>query len=960
MVTQNPNWPRITDTIDFVDSRSTPVAGCLCWVDVTWRSRNTTAVDAGRQYETDQQRAGQLRAVLDNSDSALDPTNTSSPFYPLVLPRRLMRRTAQYPVTANLLLPDQATAGSYSAVASGTVFQATADTTSGGAGSSVSDLSGFLAAASETGTGVTVETVTDGPNAQCPNVFQVAMTAGQSGDAINLWVPVAPGEQYTLQWRVRCTTAGQSPVVAARLRFAGSGGVGDITSTVTGGTVALTGGTGAWSTVTVTGTAPASVFGMAVTLAVTTGAAGACTLQATACQLEYGATVSAWGLPGQVYAFITGSIEGWPQSYDETGQWGTVEVVASDLLAFLNQGQLLDAVGSTVMQYTPSFYYRLDDPQGSSEVIDAAGMRQAAPVVTSLATGSLAFGGTVTAATASLIPQGTDGSVATFANTMTNVTAVDLTCGGVYPAGPGAGTSTTWSRAVTFRCGSIPSTQGMIWGSFGASGSPQFEVFIAASTGHLTVSADIIPGTHVSYTGTASICDGNWHTVLVCADSAGTSTIYLDDVAVATLTLHVSGGPGAMLTDTIGGAHYLPAGTWQTGFAGDIAHVAEWPVCITPTNDWGLYEALVPAYASDSAAGRWARLLRFASPYATYRASTSVTSRVTAATDVSGKSAATCMDQMAVTENGDHYISGWGVATFKARSDRYNTSPVVVFGEREDLGEVPYEAPARLFDFDDLRVSSQAQVTQQPGGVVYTATDARTPLPYGPSILKRDNYAASGAELRDCATYLLGRYMDPHLRVRQIRVHVAVGTALWAACLGLSQGSRVRVMRRPVGGNPITWDGFVEKLSWQFTATADAWLTLQLSPADTQTYWMLSGPSADGTTSLASGAGVGAQQITLPGLAGGTMLNGGFTPGQPLVIGSGLGTSEIVTVTGSPVNLLVAVSGGQVGFTVTVPVTALVHTHSSGETVAVAGAVPGGAGTLAAYSVLDSTTRLAY
>ena len=57
---QNANWPRITDVVDFVDNRGVPIAGCLCWVEVTARSRNTTGTDRGKQYSTDQQKAGTL------------------------------------------------------------------------------------------------------------------------------------------------------------------------------------------------------------------------------------------------------------------------------------------------------------------------------------------------------------------------------------------------------------------------------------------------------------------------------------------------------------------------------------------------------------------------------------------------------------------------------------------------------------------------------------------------------------------------------------------------------------------------------------------------------------------------------------------------------------------------------------------------------------------------------------
>lgn len=1112
---QNPNWPRISDVIDFYDSRGTPIANCVLWVDVTARGRGTATPTRGRNYETDSQRAGELKTTLDNFDSAFDPTNAGSPFSPLVLLRRPMRRLAQYPVNANLLTPDMATAGSYSAAASGTAINAL--TLAAGAGASLTDASGFLMVSTGASVGsVTLRTVTDGPNSQCPNVYEITLQAGELGkSAPKMWLPLVPGQPYALQLMARCTnwgaclpvlpqitwcnasgpdngavingpisilsgpglltanpyfmtdvsnwapnggTAARStavvypgqlasmlltpngtstqcyaesqkvPVVAGQQYTAQgylyspvghTGGMSinwfdsshNYMTTTSGGaqnigtntwTLVTTTGTapvgaafadaipvqgstppvtallyvsqaglydpsvtsGPWQELTLSGTAPSSgVFGLKVALITAPQAAltASRTVQSSAWQVESGLTPGAWVLPGQVYSLITAYNERWPQDYGDAGTYGITAVTGSDYLAFLNQGTLWDAIGSTIMERTPGFYYRLDDQQGSTSVVDAAGFRQAAPILSAPNAGTVTFGTTVTAATPALVPVGTDGSCAHFANTDTAITGIDLTCGGIYPAGPGGGTKTQWSRAVTFRCTSIPTHIARVWNASNpvpSNGSTaSFWVYIDIN-GHIAITASIDSVTTINYNGTSSICDGNWHTVLISVNSLGTSTLYVDDVAVATATVNTGGTPGVFGTDLVGGQYLAPAGVWQNGFTGDIAHVAEWPVTVSPVNGWGLYKALVSAYAGDSASARWARLLRFANHYATYRASASVTQTVTPMTDTDGSAPFTAMDRMAVTENGDHYISGWGIPTFRARSDRYNTSPVAVFGERSDLGELPYEKPVG-FDYDDARIASQVQVTAQPSIVVYTATDARNPLPYGPAVMTRDSYAASGTELQASASYLLARYQDPHLRLRAITLHPGANPDLWPVCLGLDIGSRVRVMRRPIGANPITFDGFVEKLSWSFSP-GDAKLVLQLSPADTQTYWMLGGPNAPGTTTLNSASLAGATALSVKGMAAGTMANAGFVQGQPIIVGSGTAAAELATINGPISSVGNTVFGGQVQFFTTIPVTALSNPHGNGDTIAIAGVINGGGGSLAAYSVLDSTTRLAY
>jgi hypothetical protein len=1113
---QNPTWPRIADVIDFYDSRGTPIAGCLCWVDLTVRGRSQTDADMGRQYETDQQRSGELRTVIDNYDSALDPTNPSSPFYPNVLVRRPMQRLAQYPASVNILSPDQATAGSWSAAPSGTLIQATNDTQNPGPGSSLSDQSGFLYVATTAGNSVDLVTVTDGPNAQCPNVYQVTAASGSISKRLSMFVPVIPGQQYTLQKLARCITPGASLQVTPQISFLSSGGPASTVSTASGGAVELdgfpglltqnpnflsnttgwapTGGTltrstavirtgqlasglltpngsatrvysessqgtvvagtsysasgwlyspvgvtatisinwygsggyisttsgttvslvaNTWTQVTTTGTAPAAattgtalpvesagsalptaallyfvqcglsnpavtsypwslvsvtgtapttgVFGMRLDL-YTSGTAlpEAMTIQSTAWQLNTGPSIPAWSLPSPIYSLITAYNEGLPQAYDNSGQWGTSAITASDLLALLNQGNLSDSIGSTIMQYGPSFYYRLDDAQGATAVSDTAGFRNLAPIVNAPTSGSVTLGAALTATTPALIPVGSTATVAAFTGSATAVSGIDLTCGGIYPPGPAGGTSSTWSRAVAFRSSTVPATYGVVWGAYGPTGGSSLEFLIQIDpTGFLAVSATIAPSQGMAYNGTTSVCDGNWHTVLVAVNSFGSSTIYVDDVSVATVVLSSGGGPGTFVSDMVGGSKFTGGGTsYADGFTGQIAHIAEWPLCITPTNGWGLHRGLVPAYAGDSASVRWTRLLQFAAPYATYRVDPSVTTSVGAITDTNGDTAADAMTNQEVTENGDGFMSGWGIATFRSRLDRYNTTPIVTFGEMTANGETPYEAPSKLFDFDDTRTCSQIQVTQQPSGVIFNATDPRFPLPYGPSQMQRNSYATSIAEQQASAQYLLQRYMDPHLRVRQVRVHVSA-LAAWGQCLPLMLGSRVRVMRRPIGANPIAWDGFIEKMSWSFTSSADAWLTLQMSPADVLTYWVLTGSSGLGTASLTAAVGIGAATIGATSMPGGTMGNGGYHVGQTLVIDPGLATQEQVTVMGGP-SIVTSVSGGQVTFGATVPISPTVFAHSLGATVAISGAIAGAAGALSAYSILGSTTRLAY
>lgn len=78
--------------------RSGPVNISPTWVDI---STDVLSVDIqrGRQWELNQINSGTCTITLDNKNRDYDPVNTSSPYYPNVLPMRMIRVSATYDST---------------------------------------------------------------------------------------------------------------------------------------------------------------------------------------------------------------------------------------------------------------------------------------------------------------------------------------------------------------------------------------------------------------------------------------------------------------------------------------------------------------------------------------------------------------------------------------------------------------------------------------------------------------------------------------------------------------------------------------------------------------------------------------------------------------------------------------------------------------------------------------------
>lgn len=866
-----------------VQGGSVPLAR---FTDVTPRTQGSVSPQRGRQYELDQVQAGSLSATLRNVDGALDSTNASSPFAGHIAPYQPYRVRAQWPVTRNLLTPATATGGeglATGAITPNNALPIYSDTAAS---------SGSVVASGTAWQGTNVLSF-DVPSssAALQRVFHTAQVAA------------VPGGTYTFSAWIRNVTAATTLSVKAHVGFYGPAD-GAPSSYVYAAPVTLTGSsTAAWTQVTVTGTAPANAAGLNVGVSVNTTAAAACTIQADGMQHEKGSAATTWQTPGTWYPIYAGFVERWPQSWALNGTYGVVQPTAVDAFALLSQRVLDDPLTEEINKHAPRFLYTLADPQGATAAVDVTGNLPAAQVSHSKqGVGSLVFGSSITAAdVVNGVYTGSSGTVATLNNpspgtqTFAPSSFVDLASAGV--TGP-ADTHGQWSRMIAFRyTGPTPAagSSSMLWSCVGRNG-------INGASLRIQIGADGTVGALMSGPtggavafggGTANVVDSNWHLVVITYNHASaTFAVNVDGNGFYYGGTASSAEPVGLVSDTVG-AYVDPTIGYASAnnYKGDISFVAEFTTELLGAEVTDLYHAWRSSFAGDSTDVRYQRILTYAGfGGASSIATGSTTSMGPAA--LAGQDALSALQSVVDTENGEHYVSADGTIVFKSRAARYNAlTPMYVFGEREDLGEYPYEDAA--LDYDSTHLGNIAAITQESTSQVFTATDLDSKNKYFARTLSRTVNSTSALECADAASYLVSRYKEPTTRVSGLKLHPAANPALWPVCLGMELGTRVRIMRRPLGRPAIQVDAFVEKLDWVLDDEGEAFLTLQCSPVDLTPYGIFS----IFHTTLAAPVNIGDLTLTINAPPGSTNpLASQLVVGQGITVGLGTSAREGLSI----------------------------------------------------------------
>lgn len=244
------------------------------WSDLSSRVQYGWSLTRGRQYELDTNEAGVWRVELANTDGALDPGNTASPYAPNILPYRPAR--IRVVLGNNLLTPDTASAGEWSPWSPGP-----------------------LPALSKISSAFSIGIASVGASAyQGTQVYAVQVPGGAAVPSDLFAAPVqqvTAGTTYTFSAQVQAVTAGQNCVVQFIISWIGTAG--QTLSSITGSSSTLTGGAGIWTASSVTGTAPSGAVAAAVRVSLSSAAPAANTVWIDGLQLEARGYATRWQMP---------------------------------------------------------------------------------------------------------------------------------------------------------------------------------------------------------------------------------------------------------------------------------------------------------------------------------------------------------------------------------------------------------------------------------------------------------------------------------------------------------------------------------------------------------------------------------------------------------------------------------------------------------------------------------------
>ena len=201
------------------------------------------------------------------------------------------------------------------------------------------------------------------------------------------------------------------------------------------------------------------------------------------------------------------------------------------------------------------------------------------------------------------------------------------------------------------------------------------------------------------------------------------------------------------------------------------------------------------------------------------------------------------------SELGLFWIRGDGYVVFQDRHARMNapyTISQATFGDTP--GEMKYYALE--LSYDDQYLYNDIRITRV-GGIEQVAGDPTSVLRYGTRSLSRTALLMTNdAEALDQANYLLSRFKDPALRVKNITIlPQADPVNLWPKVLGYEISTRITIKLTQAS---INADYHIEGIGHDVDAATGVWKTRwELSNADAQTYWILGTSALDYTTRLA-------------------------------------------------------------------------------------------------------------
>lgn len=778
-MSQLPNYPYFVDLLALTVPPNTLYSAATlaaAWVDVTSRVLSVSGLQQGRPYELGQAQSGTGTYRFRNDDEALNPGNSSSPFWPNVKPYRMLRSLAGWPLTGNLLNDGNAQWGISSEDASfegGTIGHWTA-------------IGATPPALANSGTHVQFGTKALRLTwASSPGVLGNA-----NGTQLAL-VPVIPGQPTTISAYVYLTAnltgaALQVPSVATSATMSTLGAMTRITLTLT----------------------PTTAY---VPVSLICSGTGAGVAWVDGIQVEVAAAASTFGTTGTIiYPDFTGFAESWPETWVRQGYFGVCDTPVVDVFGVLPRTILVDCQQNEMLVDNPVGLYLLREPAGSMAAVDASGQLANAVVHTGRG-GTLTFGDS-NATTPDGFP-----SLRLISTVLTSAPYLQLP-GQMVPGSIGAG---PWTLEFdVFVDGTVISSNAIIYeqvaGLTGTGNSvtgTMVQVAVAgdgsiqffAGIGQIINSGDPVrPVAFIFSPNYDPTITRQFHLAFTCAADNATINLYVNGVNAGTAV--ASAGVDGSLAPAVIGSRVEAAGGCPINISN---HALYNSVLSAPVLARHATSALTQ-FAGELSGARYARLVS----YSTTALITSIDAGMTTmgpATGLNGTSLMTQLESVVQAESGQHFPARDGTLTFLGRAHRYTTHAATwVFGENAAGGELPYLGTLG-FDFDTQYLANDVTVTR-PGGIPQFAADATSIGDYFDAQVSLTPNIASDLEAKDIATWTEQQYKDSHERIQQVSFDPASNPALWPFILSVRQGDRVTAKRRTQGPS-MSLDFYVEQLS---------------------------------------------------------------------------------------------------------------------------------------------------
>lgn len=909
----------------------------------------------GRTYELGRIESGECQLAVDNTDGLFDPNNSTSAFYPDVLPYRPVAINCAYPLTGNIL-NDTNLKPAIPSTAPSTYGDSRVSVGANDSDFELGSISNWYLL-----------------NYPAPGALDVVSGISVSGtyslvfnffsshpDHLCLDVPVVSGKQITVSLYFR-GAAGNNLVIRD------GGAYGSILSTQA--MVSASSFTQYKTTVT-----PQT---NKITISIE-GANNGGYNYVDNVQVEFGATVSTYNTNGPtIYSLFNGFIERYPQTYQAPNR-GQVNMVATDAIASMSQNILTNLYEALILQDTSTavYYYTLGESSGSTSAYNS-GLYNQAPLVPwtygtaipptfgndSSVTGILGSGNTCAQISYEL--GGTGGT------NLWNSSINDLD----FASGVNNFTFSFWfNYTSTITAGRnylvMQAFSGLNAGS--TSTYPTFGVYINSNGLYCVLHQNDNAGaTLIAQTATAtSILPDGWNFVSVNLQWDGSSYFITISNYTPDNVKHTTTASGSSTTSISFAAIMLQGLAVANNYKVSNFTIHRSSTSVGINSDKYNSVGRLALYG-ESTGNRFKDIVNAYSgmKYLPYQSDYGKSFMQNTTTN--GVSLADYIQDVADNENGTWYVDGAGYATFKDRWNRLQKIvPKVVFGDlpiitttgtgasgqnqitvssatnitagqlvtgtgvvvgsyvtnvtgtiitvsqnlyatlsgsnNVTFNESPYDGANLLINYDPVYVLNDINV-KQTGGTLISVQDQKSVANYYPRTYTRTLNTLTDSDASDAAFYLLSKYKDPHARPETLTLTPARTPALWPVVLGLEIGDLIRVNKRPLGAPALSIDCFVERVEHSFDAQTADWIThVTLSPTIVY-YW-----NAAALRATTTGAAVAGSYVFTKG----TTTTGGLVSPRDLIAG------QMLQYTSSGTTYVDVVIGGitESSTTVTVPV----------------------------------------